>query len=215
MSSIRELAFVRLSLRPVAATTRTTIDHFASSAVILDETDSVFQAGHPPVASAEARCTIPSIRRTRHAEELGRVLQFHGDDDRLREHDAAQLGHVCPSDKPNVSFYDGDLANKTAAQISQARTPWFIAAGLRRPHRPWHVPRWAYAFYANNGTDPLAIPVAKHKTGPKGMPEFWPYIHNVWPAGVITISITRSRIALVCEAGATTPPPRSPTPTWA
>ena len=68
--------------------------------------------------------------------------------------------NVCPSDKPNVSFYDGDLAAKTATQISQARTPWFIAAGLRRPHRPWHVPRWAYALYANNGTDPLAIPVA-------------------------------------------------------
>ena len=91
--------------------------------------------------------------------------------------------NVCPSDKPNVSFYDGDLAAKTATQISQARTPWFIAAGLRRPHRPWHVPRWAYDFYANNGTDPLAIPVAKHKTGPKGMPEL-AYIQNVWPEGV-------------------------------
>ena len=43
--------------------------------------------------------------------------------------------------------------------------------------------RWAYALYANNGTDPLDIPVAKHKTGPKGMPEL-AYIHNVWPEGV-------------------------------
>ena len=92
--------------------------------------------------------------------------------------------NVCPSAEPDAAFYDNQLATKTIAEMRKAKElskPFFIAAGLRRPHRVWHVPRWAYDLYPNNGTHPSHIALAKHKTGPTGMPEL-AYIDNAWPA---------------------------------
>ena len=62
--------------------------------------------------------------------------------------------------------------NHTAAGLHEEEggRPFFIAAGLRRPHRVWHVPKRFYDLYENNGTAPTAMPLAMHKTGPKGMP---------------------------------------------
>jgi hypothetical protein len=87
--------------------------------------------------------------------------------------------NVCPSDEPDSAFYDWVLANDTVAQLTQhaqrrsdgdthgaAGQPFFIAAGLRRPHRVWHVPRRFYDLYENNGTHPTNMPLALHKTGP-------------------------------------------------
>jgi arylsulfatase A-like enzyme len=59
--------------------------------------------------------------------------------------------------------------------------PFFIAAGIRRPHRVWHVPRRFYDLYANNGTFPTDMQLAKHKTAPIGMPAL-AYIDNAWPS---------------------------------
>ena len=53
--------------------------------------------------------------------------------------------------------------------------------GIRRPHRVWHVPRRFYDLYPNNGTAPINMPLAKHKTGPVGMPEL-AFIDNSWPS---------------------------------
>ena len=81
------------------------------------------------------------------------------------------------------AFFDYNLANKTVEQLAIAKgmgTPFFIAAGIRRPHRVWHVPRRFYNLYANNGTFPTDMPLAKFKTGPVGMPEI-AYIDNAWP----------------------------------
>ena len=99
--------------------------------------------------------------------------------------------NVCPSDKPNVSFYDGDLANKTAAQISQARTPWFIAAGLRQPTA---MARAALGVrpLCEQRHRPLAIPVAKHKTGPAACWN-WRTSTTCGRKASITTRITRSR----------------------
>jgi iduronate 2-sulfatase len=67
-----------------------------------------------------------------------------------------------------------------AARTQAAGGPYFIAAGIRRPHRVWHVPKRFYDLYANNGTFPTCMPLAKFKTGPVGMPEI-AYIDNAWP----------------------------------
>ena len=57
--------------------------------------------------------------------------------------------------------------------------------GLRRPHRVWHVPRRFYELYANNGTAPTDLPLAKHKTWPANTPEL-AYIDNAWPTLAMT-----------------------------
>ena len=91
--------------------------------------------------------------------------------------------NVCPSDEPDSAFYDWVLANDTVAQLAfakQSSTPFFIGAGLRRPHRVWHVPRRFYDLYANNGTHPTDMPLALHKTGPIKMPTL-AFIDNAWP----------------------------------
>ena len=97
-------------------------------------------------------------------------------------------GENSPSDQPDSDFYDWLLANDTVAQFAAAKqrgaapaSPFFIAAGLRRPHRVWHVPRRFYDLYANNGTFPTAMPLAEHKLPPTGMPTL-AFIDNAWPS---------------------------------
>jgi hypothetical protein len=51
--------------------------------------------------------------------------------------------------RPDEHFYDYQLAVAAAQQIALATNgsesaPFFIAAGIRRPHRVWHVPRRFY-----------------------------------------------------------------------
>jgi arylsulfatase A-like enzyme len=96
--------------------------------------------------------------------------------------------NVCPSNLDDDQFYDAQLADAAVAQLeglaartgAEAARPFFLGVGLRRPHRVWHVPRRFYELYPNNGTAPTAIPLAKHKTAPVGMPEL-AYIDNAWP----------------------------------
>lgn len=45
------------------------------------------------------------------------------------------------------------------------------------------MPKRYYDLYANNGTAPTDIPLAKHKTSPKGMPELG-YALPPWPLSV-------------------------------
>lgn len=93
--------------------------------------------------------------------------------------------NVCPSAEPDEAFYDWQLCNLTLGQLALAKTmnrPFFIAAGLRRPHRVWHVPKRFYDLYPNNGTDPIGMRLAQglSRTGPIGMPEL-AFIENSWP----------------------------------
>lgn len=110
-------------------------------------------------------------------------FKSNGDDAGCRKNETI-YDNVCPSDEPLSSFYDWVLANETVAQLelaSRMNKPFFVAAGLRRPHRVWHVPRRFYDMYPNNGTDPIGMPLAKYKTGSVGMPEL-AYIDNAWPS---------------------------------
>ena len=108
----------------------------------------------------------------------------NGDDNGCRQNETL-YNNVCPSDEPFSNFYDWQLANATVSQLEYANglkgQPFFIAAGLRRPHRVWHVPRQFYDLYANNGSFPTNMTLAKHKTGPVGMPEL-AFIDNAWPS---------------------------------
>lgn len=97
----------------------------------------------------------------------------NGDDRGCKQGDSL-FDKVCPSDEEDSAFYDYNLATETVAQLKKAKSqakPFFIAAGLRRPHLSFHAPRRFYDMYANNGTFPTDMPLAKHKTGPVGMPE--------------------------------------------
>ena len=66
--------------------------------------------------------------------------------------------------EPDSAFYDWILANETVGQLEQAKEtpdkPFFIAAGIRRPHRLWHVPKRFYDLYPNNGTPPVGMQLA-------------------------------------------------------
>ena len=107
----------------------------------------------------------------------------NGDDGGCRQNETI-YSNVCPSAEPESAFYDYQLASLAVAQFKAAKNmsrPFFVAAGLRRPHRVWHVPKKYYDLYPNNGTDPTDIKLALHKTGPTGMPEL-AYIDNAWPS---------------------------------
>lgn len=108
---------------------------------------------------------------------------FANGDDRGCRANETIYSNVCPSAEPDDAFYDNELCTLTIAEMEKAKglgKPFFIAAGLRRPHRLWHVPRWAYDLYPNNGTAPISMQLAKHKNGPVGMPEL-AFIDNAWP----------------------------------
>ena len=106
----------------------------------------------------------------------------NGDDNGCRKNETI-YDNVCPSMEQDEMFYDNQLALKCISEMERAtkmNKPFFIGAGFRRPHRVWHVPRRFYDMYANNGTYPTNISLAKHKTEPVGMPEL-AWIHNAWP----------------------------------
>eukprot|EP00039_Didymoeca_costata_P032396 m.37670 g.37670 ORF g.37670 m.37670 type:complete len:611 (-) comp9338_c0_seq2:59-1891(-) len=108
---------------------------------------------------------------------------FHNGDDQGCRENGTIYSNVCPSSEPDNAFYDNMLVTEAISQIKQSKglnRPFFIAAGLRRPHRVWHVPRAFYDLYANNGTFPTDMKLAEYKLGPEGMPEL-AYIDNAWP----------------------------------
>ena len=115
---------------------------------------------------------------------------FANGDDRGCKQGDSLFDKVCPSDEDDSAFYDCNLVAETVAQLKKAKAqakPFFIAAGLRRPHLAFHAPRRFYDMYANNGTFPDDMPLAKHKKGPVGMPELafysdtGPGVHP-WPS---------------------------------
>ena len=129
----------------------------------------VYHPGHPPNNDMPRSWDV--------------YFQKNGDDGGCRANETI-YDNVCPSDEPDEAFYDFQLANNTVAQLTLAKAdgrPFFIAAGFRRPHRVWHVPRRFYDKYANNGTFPTNMKLAQFKTGPVGMPEL-AYIDNAWPS---------------------------------
>ena len=78
----------------------------------------------------------------------------------------------CPEDAPDEKFYDWKLANHTihalrAAKNDAQQRPFFIAAGFRRPHTPWHIAQRFVDMYPTNLSD---IPPAKHPSWAHGAP---------------------------------------------
>jgi iduronate 2-sulfatase len=116
-------------------------------------------------------------------------FKANGDDGGCRANESI-YNNVCPSTQPDSEFYDYMLANDTVGQLQIAKTlksmdgsptPFFIAAGLRRPHRVWHVPKRFYDLYSNDGAFPTHMPLALHKEAPVGMPSL-AFIDNAWPS---------------------------------
>jgi iduronate 2-sulfatase len=101
----------------------------------------------------------------------------NGDDPGCRANETIYSG-VCPTQEPDDWFYDNQLAQNVVQNMQKAKQkgmPFFLAAGIRRPHRPWDVPDRFYNLYKKEN-----IPLAKHTKGPTGMPEL-AYIQNSWP----------------------------------
>ena len=129
----------------------------------------------------------------------------NGDDAGCSDNETIYSG-VCPSLKPDDWFYDNKLVLNIIEQMKNhqekniilqmektkrkkeeqeeeeeddddvKQEPFFLAAGIRRPHRAWDVPKRFYDLY-----DKKDIPLAKKKNGPIDMPEL-AYIHNGWPS---------------------------------
>eukprot|EP00041_Stephanoeca_diplocostata_P022203 m.527055 g.527055 ORF g.527055 m.527055 type:complete len:610 (-) comp22008_c0_seq7:1261-3090(-) len=107
----------------------------------------------------------------------------NGDDKGCRENETI-YNNVCPSAEDDDAFYDYQLAVLAARQIIASKSlgrPFFVGAGLRRPHRVWHVPKRFYDLYDNNGSNPIDMKLAAYPFGPSGMPEL-AYITNAWPS---------------------------------
>jgi len=103
----------------------------------------------------------------------------NGDDAGCAQNETIYPG-VCPTKKQDDWFYDNKVAKAVMDSMAEAKAAdklFFLAAGLRRPHRPWDVPERFYAMYKKE-----TIPLAKRKVGPTASPEL-AYIHNDWPAG--------------------------------
>ena len=74
----------------------------------------------------------------------------NGDDNGCRKNETI-YDNVCPSMEKDENFYDYQLALKCILEMEKAihmNKPFFIAAGFRRPHRVWHVPRRFYDMYS-------------------------------------------------------------------
>ena len=74
---------------------------------------------------------------------------------------------ACPDD----CLPDGLVATNVVAELEYAAThesarPFFIAAGMKRPHLGWFAPDTSYAKYPNG-----SVELAAHRTPPSGMPK--------------------------------------------
>jgi iduronate 2-sulfatase len=101
----------------------------------------------------------------------------NGDDAGCRLNETLYSG-VCPTKRPDSWFYDNNLVKNIVTQMKEGKErgkPFFLAAGIRRPHRPWNVPDRFYDMYDKN-----TLPLAKKKHSPVNMPEL-AYIYNSWP----------------------------------
>ena len=87
-------------------------------------------------------------------------------------HDITKIDTWCPLDEgkyPDSFHYDWKLANHTIELLKYVQNkggPWFVAAGFRRPHVPWMMPKRFYDMY-----QPSAIPTVLHRSRPKGSPD--------------------------------------------
>ena len=66
------------------------------------------------------------------------------------------------SDKVNVIIHYIELLK----YVQDKGGPWFVAAGFRRPHVPWMIPKRFYDMY-----QPSGIPTILHSSRPKGSPD--------------------------------------------
>ena len=78
----------------------------------------------------------------------------------------------CPLDEskyPESYHYDWKLANATINNLrylKSTNSPWFLAAGFRRPHVPWMMPQTYWDMYSS--TD---IPPVDYRQRPKNSPD--------------------------------------------
>lgn len=82
------------------------------------------------------------------------------------------LATWCPLDEkkyPDSYHYDWQLANHTMSTLQYVKSkgdPWFIAAGFRRPHSPWMMPKKFWDMYSSDD-----IPTVLHRNRPLGSPD--------------------------------------------
>ena len=91
--------------------------------MLANQGGKVYHPGHPP------NNDMPLSWDT--------YFKANGDDSGCRANETI-YSNVCPSAQPDSAFYDNILANATVQQFAVAKAtgkPFFIAAGLRRPHR--------------------------------------------------------------------------------
>ena len=72
-------------------------------------------------------------------------------------------------DYPDSYHYDWQLANHTMATLQYVKDkddPWFVAAGFRRPHVPWMMPKRYWDLYSSSD-----IPTVLHRERPRGSPD--------------------------------------------
>ena len=84
----------------------------------------------------------------------------------------AAIDTWCPLDEkeyPDTFHYDWKLANHTLHTLKYVKDkggPWFVAAGFRRPHDPWMMPKRFWDMYSSDD-----IPTVLHRNRPVGSPD--------------------------------------------
>eukprot|EP00949_MAST-11_sp_MAST-11-sp1_P002236 g2236.t1 len=127
----------------------------------------VFHPGKPPLNDAKF--------------SWDNYVYFNGDDAGCNLNETI-YPDVCPSSSPAEAFYDDRVVESIIKEIQRqgkikgdGRKHFFFAAGLRRPHRPWHVPKDYYQLY-----DAHDLPLPRRTAPPKGAP-LLARIRNAWP----------------------------------
>lgn len=74
--------------------------------------------------------------------------------------EVSELDTWCPLKHPDSYHYDWKLANNTIETLKYLKgigSPWFLAAGFRRPHVPWMMPQKYWDLYNSTNIPPATF----------------------------------------------------------
>lgn len=89
------------------------------------------------------------------------------------EHDGQTLGNWYSVNLPEDRLMDGRTSRKLVQEIrksTQLRTPFFAAAGFRRPHVPWIAPKTSFDLFPR---EQIPVPPRYHTLGPDHLMPEW------------------------------------------